>query len=347
MKNATFPFYLGEPGYRVSSFRAVDSKIFKMFLSDRKSHLREESFPIVDAYKVFMLTLKKNLEDNPVDRFSNICNELFQDFGNPIDKKSGRDMSQVLILIKNNILNEVPVAEEDANLLYDFLFEEEDENFEKQMHLLRWIGFDLEVWDNCFLKINLSNDSGKIKQCFSDIAISGMRGLTNYIILNFDNEIPISGVRYFRIVGERFCIYIELATHLSPEYSKTSRFYLMSTLMEAAYLDGKIVRESEMYLYTSLKAMQSRGIREGSTLNSERKKEWLGAVEEFVDTEYANGSLFTTKQMVEYVMTIDAFRGLRKSPIEGMVRSVKKKYGIDDRKNNRIIRQKDKQKNED
>ena len=342
METPTFPFFLGEKALTSSIFRSLEIEVLVKLLPRWISNAEEESIPIVDIHNLFLLKLKQNLEEKFIHDFSSYWDGFFRCLHNPIDKHSGKDMGQVFILIKNNVITEQPIAKEDIKLLHDYLFAEDDENHDKCIHLLRWLGFDLSVLADCFLKINSINNSFEINKCFYTIAINGMRGLTDYCIKAHDKQMPIREVNVLRTYTERFCIYIELLKKVSRKYSKTSQIHLALNLMEAAYLDGKIVRENELYSKESLKAMHSRSTSNASTKTSKKKEKSFEAVRNFVNNEYAKGSTFSTRQMTELIMSKNEFKSLSTDRVKRTIRSVKNKYGLDDRKNNRIADQKHK-----
>lgn len=343
METPTFPFFLGEKALTSSIFRSLEIEVLVKLLPHWISNAEEESMPIVDIHKLFLLKLKQNLEEKFIHDFSSYWDGFFQCLHNPIDKHSGKDVGQVFLLIKNNVITEQPIAKEDINLLHDYLFAEDDENHDKCIHLLRWLGFDLSVLADCFLKINSINNSFEINKCFYTIAINGIRGLTDYCIKAHDKQMPIREVNVLRTYTERFCIYIELLKKVSRKYSKISQIHLALNLMEAAYLDGKIVRENELYSKESLKAMHSRSTSNASTRTSKKKNNSFEAVQNFVNNEYAKGSTLSTEKMTELVMSKNTFKDLSLDRVKRTIRSVKKTYGIDDRKNNRIAEPKRKQ----
>jgi hypothetical protein len=342
MKRATFPFYLGEKAGEYSICYATSLRGLIKLFPKYALEGHKDAFSPENIYEIFLEITKEYLEETLDEMSRYFCEDIIQNTTNPIDKISGRDISQILISIKSNILNEQPVAAEDVNILHGYLFSEDKNNYEKCMKLLPWLGFDLEELTNCFSKSDLIDNSSKAQECLRTIATKGIRWYTKISIEQGTKTLMIFEIKNIRLYIERFCIFIKLVSVLSKKNTEAYQFDLITTLLEAAYLDGKAVREYEIYSEESLEAMHSRAPSFNRNQTEKPKKDLLSIVEDFVDKEYTNGSTLKTNQMIQLVMAKSEFYGLRKDPIETIVRSVKKKHGIDDRKNNRFANSKDK-----
>lgn len=347
MKRATFPFYLGEKAGEYSiCYAAILRGLIKLFPKYAiEGH--KDAFSPDNLYEIFLEITKEYLEETLDEMSRYICEDILQNTTNPVDKTSGRDISQILISIKNNILNEQPVAAEDVNILHGYLFSEDKNNYDRCMKLLPWLGFDLEELTNCFLKADLIDNSSKAQECLRTIATKGIRWYINISIEQEAKTLMVFEIKSLRLYIERFCIFIKLVSVLSKKNTESYQFDLITTLLEAAYLDGKAVREYEIYSEESLEAMHSRAPSFNRNQKEKPKKDLLETVEDLVDKKYTKGSTLTTSEMTELIMAKAEFKGLKKDPVEKIVRAVKKKHGIDDRRNNRIIKSKDKRTNED
>ena len=336
MTRATFPFYLGEKAGDSSICLAVILKVATELIPKFILEPEKEALSFENIHGIFFKTIKEHLEENFSEISNDICNDILQNTNNPIDKTTGKDMSQILISIKNNILSEAPIATEDVNLLHDYLFLEKDNNHSKCMGLLPWLGLDPEALADCFSNLASAENRLKIVKCFKAIATNGIRWYTNASIEERGGAFPMLAIQNIRAYTERLCIYINIASVLSNKNDELYQFDLITASLLAAYFDGKITREKELYSKESFKAMHSRGASEASGPTSEQKNKRFDALKGFVNDEYEKGSMLSTKQMTELVMSRSEFKGLSLDRVKRTITSVKKQYGLDDRKNNRI-----------
>lgn len=344
MKDSTFPFYRGELAVASSIFQLVKLKTIRDY-SREWTFSNKKCRPEIDIYKTFVETLKEKLNDDFFVNTVKLYEDIFKNGSFQIDPKSGKDIGQVIIRIKNSLLEHFLPDTEDIDLLHGYLFTEEDEDHDRCIPLLRWLGFDLETIEACFLKANSIKNGHKIKECFYAIAIHGARGFAYYTIKALGNTVSMGLVKHFRENIERFCIFIELISQARTSYENRSSGFIILNLMEAAYLDGKIVRETEMYLDGSRKAMSSHGQRYTRNASQKATDEIADQAKEFINQEYINGSNLSVEEMKDLIKSIEPFKELSDDRVRTVTRNVRRNHGIDGRKNNRFLKANNKSKN--
>ena len=337
MEDSTFPFYRGELAVASSIFQLVKLKTIKNY-SREWTLSNKDCRPDIDIYKTFLETLKEKLNGDFFVSTVKLYEDVFKNGSFPIDPKSGKDIGQAIIRIKNSLLEHLPLETEDIDLLHGYLFTEEDEDHDRCIPLLRWLGFDLETIEACFLKANSITNGHKIKESFYAIAIHGARGFAYYTIKALGNTVSMGLVKHFRDNIESFCVFIELVSQARTLHENRSSGFIILNLMEAAYLDGKIVRENEMYFDGSRKAMSSHGQRYTRTVGQKTTDEIADQAKEFIDQEYINGSNLSVEEMKDLIKSIEPFKELSDDRIRTVTRNVRRNHGIDGRKNNRFFK---------
>ena len=343
MEPPVFPFYLEEQAFHFSIFWKVSLTISK-YGNDLHDKMDERP-PEVAIYQTLLELLKRSLSDKYFQMAVDIMKTFHKEL-DPVFDSAGNNLVSIFICCINCVLTDKVPDDDQVDILYKSIRQDGEEKYYRCFCLLGCLGFDLNTIESCFQKINSTHYLVNLKYLFTEITTNGMRTFICLALEAFPGMFDTARVGMFRKYTERFCMYIELiGTNLHTHSQRSSPNFILK-LMKAAYDDGKIVREMELYMDESLKIMASLGNRFTQTHPRLLDYVRIKFVKEFIESEYAQGSRLSTNNMAELVSSIEPYRDIPTYKIKDLIRAAKKKYGLDDRKSNRFVKSKDKPKNE-
>jgi len=330
MKNIIFPFFDQDVlGVHSMIYRSMIDSMATVW--EKKKTGIDVSCPEIDIYNSFLKNLENYFSSDSFSNMTNIINTLCEG----LDKKfnqDGIDIIEIFIQTRDAVINNKNPDRNNLKILRTSVGGDDEDCRDNCACLFRWFGFDFEVIRSYFLKISKLPDNIEIKDCFYDIATKGIRTIVSALIKVDDTDFHKEAIRLLRAHSERFCLYIKLLSHPIDTTTPVMRCSAILYLMEAAYDDGKIVREMEIYEDQSLQVMASLGTSFTMKEKSKPKNALKVIVEDFVESEYENKSQLSTKDMKELILSKPQFSGLKPYIIEGIIRKIKKKNGLDDRK---------------
>ena len=330
-----FPFYLEEQAFHFSIFWQA-RLAFAKYQNDLRE-TKDERPPETAIYQTLLELLKRSLSDNYFQIAVGIMKELHKGL-DPAFDSAGNNLTSMFIYCKNCVLNDKAPDEDQVNILYESMRQNNKEKYYTCFYLLECLDFDLNTIESCFQKINSMSSLNNLRNLFADITTTGMRTFICLALEALPGKFDTARVKFLRMYIERFCMYIELMGTNPHVNNQGSSSDLMLRLMKAAYDDGKIVREMEFYEDKSLKIMATLG--NNFTRTDSRLEDYVHIqfAKEFIESVYAQGSILSTNNMTELVSSIESYKDIPTYKIKELIRAAKKKYGLDDRRNNRIIK---------
>jgi len=299
---------------------------------------------------------KGNTETNNIniDITSEISNQYTKELENILDSKSIKKLQECLseglqfidkeapddficvkrnfLYIKESILNGTSPSEESINQLHKTL--KSDTLLEFHLYLLKYFGLNIEEIRSYFQKINSFPDNFTLRQCFCSIGITGLRVLTNEIIvLNFPSDIDRITLLTFRFYCELHALYI---MHINdtlnvPDMSNSE--ILIHQLLRTAFYDGQVFREWQFYTEKSLAVMATFGGSYTKRQKAEPKKELYElAVMKCINKINDPQRRKTRTKIIEEIAKSEEFKGHKLSTrtISDMIRkAVNKQKGSD------------------
>ena len=330
MKNVIFPFFVEDILSAHSMFYCTRLGSMATVL-EKKMNGTVISCPEIDIYNSFLESLEKCFRVDFFSKMVHSINMLLEG----LDKKfnqDGIDIIEIFIQTRDAVVNNKIPDRNNVKILCASVSGDDEDCRENCACLFRWFGFDLEVIRLYFSNISKLPDNTEIKDCFFNIATKGIRTIVSTLIEVDDTCFHKEAIRFFRMYSERFCLYIKLLANPINTTTPVAHCSSILQLMEAAYDDGKIIREIEIYEDKSLRVMASLGTSFTMKEKSKPKNDLKVGVEKFVESEYGNKCKLSTKDMKELILSKSEFSGLKPYIIEGIIRKVKKEKGLDDRK---------------
>lgn len=162
------------------------------------------------------------------------------------------------LCIKESVLNGVEPSNESISQLYKTL--KSDTLLECHLYLLKYFGLNIEKIKSYFQKINSFRDNFTLRQCFCSIGITGLRVLTNEIIvLNFTSDLDRPTLLSFRHYCELHALYIMHINDTLDTPDASNPEVMIHQLLRTAFYEGQIFREGQFYTEKSLAVMLTVG----------------------------------------------------------------------------------------
>ncbi len=340
----TFPFYTPDFDFDKSISYDVILNMVNNSLSDASNKPNKslvdannstEVKTLVNAAAIEALSLftdeieKRLLMPTNID-ISNTINSILSTAINNDTKDKLFEIVRNFNEIKDTVLQGVEPGDDAISNIRSAVLGDNEDSVVNSVLLLTIYTLDVHTIRKYFAAINTKEMSSDLKMCFRSIGTLGMRHLMTFIIENYLDKYDAKYVSALREYCQLFCLYISTLADTPPLNGYTSQRAIIIALLKAAYYDGQISRERDLYLDDSLKVMASvgtsRAMNKGPLKN---EKDMLYAEAEKVMMElYDRGFTEQHNKMAEKIIKQDKFKSLGKTRLYEIAKNIARHRGF-------------------